>query len=188
MVRKLARELSIDLAAVAGTGPQGRVTADDVHVGGGPIRRQPVCRTRTPATEVVPLTPTRRAIAENITRRQGSPRSRPSERSTAPRWTRSEQISGFPRFPVWSRRSRAIVATHSTLNSMWTPNGIRRRLRIHVGIAADTERGLVVPVLRDAQTMRHRSPCEIEIRRDSQTEPAPRPCPRSELRSAPRSR
>ncbi|HEY5861017.1 MAG TPA: biotin/lipoyl-containing protein, partial [Actinomycetota bacterium] len=68
-VRKLARELSIDLDTVVGTGPQGRVTADDVHAAAGPTPAPD----RDPSTDVVPLTPTRRAIAENIARQASIP-------------------------------------------------------------------------------------------------------------------
>lgn len=57
-VRKLARDLGVDLAAVRGTGPGDRVTADDVHAAGAAGR--PVARS--------PLSPLRRAISENLTR------------------------------------------------------------------------------------------------------------------------
>ncbi len=43
------------------------------------------------------------------------------------------------------------VARHPSLNAMWAPDGIVVASGVHVGVAADTERGLVVPVLRDAQ-------------------------------------
>jgi pyruvate dehydrogenase E2 component (dihydrolipoamide acetyltransferase) len=44
LVRKLAAELGVDLAAVAGTGPHGRITDADVRAAGAPAegRREPL--------------------------------------------------------------------------------------------------------------------------------------------------
>ena len=57
VVRRIAQELGVDLAAVTGTGPGGRVTEDDVRAaaGGGEGRREP-------------LRGVRRVIAEHMTR------------------------------------------------------------------------------------------------------------------------
>jgi len=45
------------------------------------------------------------------------------------------------------------VAEHPALNAWWRGDGIEARTEVHVGVAADTERGLVVPVVRDAGTL-----------------------------------
>ncbi|MGZ8613141.1 MAG: 2-oxo acid dehydrogenase subunit E2, partial [Actinomycetota bacterium] len=45
------------------------------------------------------------------------------------------------------------IAAHPALNSAWDDRGIVERKGIDVGLAADTERGLVVPVLRDAPAL-----------------------------------
>ena len=61
-VRKLAKDLGVDLAAVSATGPGGRATADDVRAvsGGG-------------AVEEVPLSLTRRAISANLVKQATIP-------------------------------------------------------------------------------------------------------------------
>ena len=61
-VRKLARELGVDLAAVDGTGPGGRVTATDVRA----ARRPPSATCDRPGERRVPLRGIRRAMARNM--------------------------------------------------------------------------------------------------------------------------
>jgi 2-oxoisovalerate dehydrogenase E2 component (dihydrolipoyl transacylase) len=45
------------------------------------------------------------------------------------------------------------VAAHPALTAWWHGDGVEARDEVHVGVAADTERGLVVPVIRDASTL-----------------------------------
>ncbi|HEY6565884.1 MAG TPA: dihydrolipoamide acetyltransferase family protein [Actinomycetota bacterium] len=148
-VRKLARELSIDLDTVVGTGAQGRVTADDVRAAAGPA---PVAGP-SPGAEVSPLTPTRRAIAENITRQAAIPQVTTFRTvdCTALEAFRAElEVSPLP---VVVAALASTLATHPALNAAWTAEGVVVATGVNVGIAADTERGLMVPVLRDAQAM-----------------------------------
>src|SRR5207249_601249 len=69
-VRKLAKELGVDLAAVAGTGPGGRVTREDVekaavHAGAG---TSPAPQRAAAGDERIPVKGTRRLIAEKMAR------------------------------------------------------------------------------------------------------------------------
>ena len=68
-MRKLAKELGIDLASVAGTGPAGRITADDVRAAadGGGGTAEPASAGSTLAGS------TRRAIADNLERQAAIP-------------------------------------------------------------------------------------------------------------------
>ncbi|HEY7762970.1 MAG TPA: 2-oxo acid dehydrogenase subunit E2, partial [Actinomycetota bacterium] len=45
------------------------------------------------------------------------------------------------------------IGDHPDLNAAWSADGVEERPDVHVGLAADTERGLVVPVVRDAGSL-----------------------------------
>src|SRR5437870_159478 len=70
LARRLARERGIDLAAIHGTGPEGRIVAEDVEraEAGGPAAPAPIAAP-LPAGEVerVPLTSIRKTIARRLT-------------------------------------------------------------------------------------------------------------------------
>ena len=68
-VRALARELGVDLARVGGTGPDGRITAEDVRgAGGSPAAPSAAPAPATEGEERVPLRGLRRRIAEAMRR------------------------------------------------------------------------------------------------------------------------
>ena len=80
LARRIARERGVDLAALAGTGPDGRIVADDVEnapVGGAPAAAPPAARRagRAPEAdvEVVTMTGTRRTIARRLTEAWAAP-------------------------------------------------------------------------------------------------------------------
>ena len=64
LARRIARERGIDLAAVAGTGPEGRVVAEDVERGAAPPPPAPVVRAEF---EVRPLSSMQKTIARRLT-------------------------------------------------------------------------------------------------------------------------
>ena len=69
MAKKLADEMGVDISTVAGSGPNGRVTAGDVQKaasGGAPVKKvaAPPKPSWTPAAGVIPATPTARALAK----------------------------------------------------------------------------------------------------------------------------
>jgi pyruvate dehydrogenase E2 component (dihydrolipoamide acetyltransferase) len=173
-VRRFAREVGVDLATVKGSGPGGRISIDDVKVeanrllsGGaaapgvaqalelpdlepfGPIQREP-------------MTKVRKVTAENLTRAW----------SAVPQVTNHEiaDITDLEEFrKAYKERVAAaggkltmtavlvkIVATalksHPVLNAAvdMARQEIVFRYSINIGVAVDTERGLLVPVIRDA--------------------------------------
>lgn len=145
-VRKLAKTLGVDIAAVA-PGPSGRITAEDVQraASGGPVP----AAAETPR-ERVPLTPVRRAIAENLARQAAIPA------VTTFRTVDCTAMQGFRRelgtspLPVFVAALCRVAGDHPLLNASWAEDAIDVHATVNAGIAADTERGLVVPVLRDA--------------------------------------
>lgn len=144
-VRRLAKDLGVDLSTVAGTGPGGRITREDVDAasagGGG-----------TDGDELVPVTPTRRTIARNLEEITRIPQ------VTIFRTVDCSELDVLRReldtspLPVFIRALTEVCADHPWINASWGEEEIRLHREVHVGIAADTERGLVVPVLRDARS------------------------------------
>ena len=88
--------------------------------------------------------------------RRRSRRSPRSERSTARRSTRSERSWRYRRCPSWSRRSRDDRRASGAQRAVDDRGHRCTRRACTSGIAADTERGLVVPVVHDVQAARHR--------------------------------
>jgi len=139
LVRRVAEELGVDLEQIRGTGPGGRITEDDVRGAAGPAegeRREP-------------LRGVRRQIAEHLTR---SHREVPSvtvveecdfttlslargERSYLP-YVLESVVAGLKDYPE--------------LNATLAGNEIVYWERYDIGLAVQTEEGLVVPVLRAA--------------------------------------
>jgi pyruvate/2-oxoglutarate dehydrogenase complex dihydrolipoamide acyltransferase (E2) component len=52
--------------------------------------------------------------------------------------------------PVFVRALATVAAEHRWINASWGEDAIRLHAAVNVGVAVDTERGLVVPVVRDA--------------------------------------
>ncbi len=147
-VRRLARARGVDLSAVAGTGPKGRITAGDVR------RAAADAETAGEAqTETRPLTPLRRTAAERLTRAAAVP--------TATTWRTLDCSAleavraqrGVSPLPLVVRALAEICARHPAINASWSDDAILIHRRVHVGIATDTERGLLVPVVRDADRL-----------------------------------
>jgi len=172
--RKLARESSIDLAAVAGTGPRGRITRGDVEA----FLHQAPATTETPAapvftprtfeaggTEVVPYRGIRKATGDQMVR----------SAYTAPHFTYVDEIDMTELYAL--RKQAAAVGAESGVKITFLPfivkalcAAIRRnpsvnaelkedegnivvKHDIHVGIAADTDNGLMVPVVKHADKL-----------------------------------
>jgi 2-oxoisovalerate dehydrogenase E2 component (dihydrolipoyl transacylase) len=143
-VRKLAKDRGIDLSTVTGTGPGGRITVEDVNAAGG---------WSLDVVGVEPISPVRREIARRLTEVAAVPQVttfRTVECTALDAFRRELEVSPLPVFVAALART---CADHPSLNASWRDDGIHVARQVHVGIATDTERGLMVPVLRDAQTM-----------------------------------
>jgi 2-oxoisovalerate dehydrogenase E2 component (dihydrolipoyl transacylase) len=158
-VRRLARERGVDLAAVAGSGPGGRITREDVVAAAGDAQPAPAAEAAPPGQDVrVPMKGVRRLIAQKMARSwQEIPHVttfHPADATwlEALRRELSEEsgtkVSGLA---VIARALVEVLRDHPSLNSTYDTEAeeIVLRRSYHVGIAADTERGLMVPVVRD---------------------------------------
>jgi 2-oxoisovalerate dehydrogenase E2 component (dihydrolipoyl transacylase) len=143
-VRKLAKELGVDLASVTGTGPGGRVTREDLE-----RAASGASAIGTEDAEVVPLSMIRRAIAANLTKAAAVPTVttfRTVDCTALEAFRRELEVSPLP---VFVRALAEVCRSHPMLNAEWREDGIHVHARVDVGIAVDTERGLVVPAVRD---------------------------------------
>ncbi|MFC4020089.1 dihydrolipoamide acetyltransferase family protein [Micromonospora sp. GCM10011542] len=176
IVRRLARERGIDLAAVRGSGPGGVIRRADVEAAGtapagrlAAVPEQPAPSgpgDLTPTGDqdvVIPLTGIRRAIADKLSR---SRREIPEVTiwvdvdATALLETRAAINAATPDAPVsilalLARICLSGLRRFPQLNARVDTEGQRivQSAAVHLGIAAQTDRGLVVPVLRDAQRL-----------------------------------
>jgi len=160
-VRAFAMELGVDLEDVAGTGDYGRIVNDDVksHVRGALRESGPASGPRSSTSERVRLSATRRRIADNVAKSWsrvvhvtqhdeaditglGDAMDELSDELDAP-VTLTSLIAAvvarvLPRFPALGS-SLDLDAGEQILHH-----------RVHLGVAVDTDRGLLVPVLHDA--------------------------------------
>lgn len=172
IVRRLAREHGIDPATLRGTGPGGVVRRADVEAAlaaAAPAARPtPVPDRSAPvapdgADLVIPLTGIRKAIADKLSR---SRREIPEVTiwvdvdATALVETRRAINAATPDEPVsllalLARICLSGLRRFPQLNAHVDTEGQRiiQAAGVHLGIAAQTDRGLVVPVLRDAQRL-----------------------------------
>ena len=160
--RKTAREQGIALADVAGSGPRGRIVANDVE---GHARRH-VPERAPPDTgrgALVPFSPVRRIVAQRLTE---SARDVPHFflsahiEMTALRSALAEQGAAIeaaagsrPTLTVVLAKLVAdVLADHPLVNASVEGEAARLHAEVHVGVAMDREGELVVPVLRNAST------------------------------------
>lgn len=154
-VRLLARKHGIDLAQVQGTGPGGRIMERDVMAfAQGPVAKD---------EEEIPLTPVRRTIAQRLVHSIGSVphawlmmeadvtslvRLRESVKEDFQRRYGSE----LTYLPFAIKAVTEALRQHPRLNASWAERVIVVKRRIHISVAVATDYGLVVPVIRDADT------------------------------------
>ena len=187
VVQRLAAKHDIDLAAIAGSGRGGRVTRKDVQaliderereaaaadgippaaaplpLPDGEVVPPPEVATvaASDAYDVVPLSPTRRKIGENMAR---------STAEAPQAWMMVEaDVSGLvdlrtrerERFvgvdltylPYFASTVAHTLTDFPELNARWHGDELRRYRRVNLGIAIATERGLVVPVVPNARDL-----------------------------------
>ena len=168
-VRRRAKELGVELSGIAGSGPEGRITHEDVEraarsgpAGTGEGQAPPV-EERAGAralwtvmmptdADVRPISMIRRTIAKNLTRVVREVPQVTTFRTldcTALEAFRTE--AGLSPLPIVVRALADVCRDHRSLNAsyMAEQGQIWLHRRVHVGIATDTERGLLVPVVRD---------------------------------------
>jgi pyruvate dehydrogenase E2 component (dihydrolipoamide acetyltransferase) len=174
-VRKLARDLGVDLQAIApGSGTGGTITRDDVERAHnlaspppGRDARPSDAREAVSAGQVIPVTGIRARIAERMTvSRTQIPDAacsveadcsrllevRAALRDAAARRAGADVLTPFA---LILRLVVAALGETPILNATYDADvpAIRVHDAIHLGVGVDTDRGLLVPVARNAQAL-----------------------------------
>jgi pyruvate dehydrogenase E2 component (dihydrolipoamide acetyltransferase) len=154
LAKKVAAEAGVDLRQVPGTGPHGKIVREDVTRAAAPPPEDEVL-------ERVPLKGVRRLIAERMadsahtTARVTLFMEVDATEFVAARNRLRERVEtewGFA--PSYNDLLAKIVALalrkFPGLNARLTPDAIELLRPVNLGLAVDTERGLLVPVVHDA--------------------------------------
>jgi pyruvate dehydrogenase E2 component (dihydrolipoamide acetyltransferase) len=158
LARRIARERGLDLAQIVGTGPEGRVIAEDVEKAA--VRPAAGARLATePEFEVVELTSTRRTIARRLTEAWQAPVfqltvTADATELVATRERMVELLREGETKPTVSDVLTRLVASalvrHRPVNANFVDGKLHRFTAANVGLAVAAPSGLVVPVIRDA--------------------------------------
>jgi pyruvate dehydrogenase E2 component (dihydrolipoamide acetyltransferase) len=144
LVRRLAQELDIDLAALTGTGPQGRVTEEDVRAASATSGVRPPT---SPEGTREPLHGVRKLIAEHMAR---------AHAEVPPvTWVEECDFGAVDLKRVVPLTLKAVAEALQEipeLNARLEGDEIVYLDRYDLGVAVQTEQGLVVPVVRDCDS------------------------------------
>jgi pyruvate dehydrogenase E2 component (dihydrolipoamide acetyltransferase) len=137
VVRRIAEELGIDLASIAGTGPGGRISEDDV--------RAAAAGTSPPVGRREKLRGVRRVVAEHMARAH--------REVPAVTWVEECDFENVPLdalVAVVVKACAEALAEFPELNARFEGDEIVYLDRYDIGVAIQTDHGLVVPVVRGA--------------------------------------
>jgi len=148
LVRKVAQELGIELVEVTGTGPQGRITEEDVRAAAGSGGHVQASDARTgPEGTRVQLRGVKRQMFEHLTRAHEIP---------AVTWVEECDFSGVDLkrlVPLVIRAVAESLKEFPELNARVEDGELVLLDRYDLGIAVQTEQGLVVPVVHGVDTL-----------------------------------
>ena len=153
LARRIARERSIDLASLGGTGPDGRIVAEDVERAAAAPAHAPVGAAPLEA-EVVPLTSLRKTIARRLTEAWQAPA---FQISMSADMTRAQELharlreQGVSVTDILTKLAAIALLRHREVNAHFADDELRIFPNAHIGLAVATERGLIVPVQREVE-------------------------------------
>ena len=162
LARRIAREKGLELAEIRGTGPEGRIVAEDVEralaapapaQGPTPLPAEP---------EITPLTTLRKTIARRLTEAWQAPVFQISMSADMGRAQElRERLVELTRegetkptiSDVLTKACAAALMRHPEVNAHYADQAVQRFPTAHVGIAVATDRGLLVPVIHGADRL-----------------------------------
>ena len=164
LARRIARERGIELSGISGTGPEGRIVAEDVErAEKAPAPAAAPARAEAPAgeVEVIPLTGMRKTIARRMTEAWEAPAfqiAMTADMTAAIRLREKlvERMAEGDAKPTYSDILAKVCAValmrHRAVNALFAGDEIQIQPTANVGFAVAVPNGLVVPVLRSAET------------------------------------
>ncbi len=159
LARRIARERGIDLSSLSGTGPDGRIVAEDVERG---EVSKPSAPAAVPTGEVesVPLTKIRKTIARRLTAAWQVPVFQLTVSADMTRANdlvaRSRELNPDVRVTVTdllAKLSAQALMRHRDVNVQYIEDALLRFPTANVGIAVAAPQGLVVPVIRSVERL-----------------------------------
>ncbi|HEU5216478.1 MAG TPA: dihydrolipoamide acetyltransferase family protein, partial [Gaiellaceae bacterium] len=163
LARRMARERGIELSAIRGTGPDGRIVAEDVEraeAGGPSAPAAAPVPLATGEVERVPLSNVRKTIARRLTKAWQIP---VFQLQASADMTRVDAL--VARFrerdpdvrvtvtDVLTKVCAQALMRHREVNAEFTEEAILLHPSANVGLAVAAPQGLVVPVIRSAERL-----------------------------------
>ena len=162
---RLAAEMGVDLRALKGSGPEGRIVKEDVLAaakrssGGRPAAARPVPARTGPEVEHEELTRMQTIVARRMTESKTTvphfyltAEARMDEAVRIQKQIR-ETVAGAEKLTISDLVMRACAMAlrrFPNVNASWAGDHIEVKRRINIGFAVAQPKGLVVPVLKDA--------------------------------------
>jgi pyruvate dehydrogenase E2 component (dihydrolipoamide acetyltransferase) len=155
LARRIARERGIDLATLRGTGPDGRIVAEDVERAAAPAAPG-----AQPEVERRDLTSVRRTIARRLTEAWQVP---VFHLQASADMTRANALLALLRerdpevritvTDLLTKACASALMRHKEVNAQYTDDAILLFSTANIGIAVATPQGLIVPVIRSAEQL-----------------------------------
>lgn len=162
LARRLAAQNGVDLATVTGTGMGGKISGKDVLAASAKPRPAPVpVSPPRPGSdgEIVSHSLRRRTIAQRMVEAAAIPTlTADMEVDLTALFARRRSVEGNGASVLGMIAEAAIAALlqHRRLNAHWREDAMVQFGAVHLGIAVDTPEGLVVPVVRNAESLNAR--------------------------------
>jgi pyruvate dehydrogenase E2 component (dihydrolipoamide acetyltransferase) len=167
LARKLAADRGLDLGAIQGSGPAGRVVQRDVEAAGSAPAQAPAGAPAVPAFQPaasgepyqdIPLTQIRKTIAKRLAQSIGPIPTfyLTTEIDMERVWEARQALNAPGDGPKVSLNDITIKAValalrqHPMCNAWWQDDRIRAWNEVHVGMAVAIDEGLITPVIRHA--------------------------------------
>jgi pyruvate dehydrogenase E2 component (dihydrolipoamide acetyltransferase) len=170
--RKLAKEYGVTVESLHGTGPNGRITADDVSTAAGKtpavVAAPPVTPVavpavtpppapNVPAAQVVPFTTLQAAVNRNMVASLAVPTFRVAytiETNNLDKLYKQLKSKGVTMTALLAKAVAMTLAKHPLVNASYSDAGIRHPGTINVAVAvAMPDGGLITPVLQNADKL-----------------------------------
>jgi pyruvate dehydrogenase E2 component (dihydrolipoamide acetyltransferase) len=162
LARRIARERGIDLSGLRGTGPEGRIVAEDVERAGAAPAAAAVAAEAPPPGEIesIPLTGMRKTIARRMTEAWQAPAfqiTMTADMGAAVRLrealvARTKEGETRPTYSdILTKVCAVALMRHRAMNALFADEEIQLQPTANIGIAVAVPNGLLVPVLRSCE-------------------------------------